>query len=370
MSSFNRLRRTTPNFRVILGCWLLMALFLILLQTLSDFWIDGELKDARDYLRFLISEIGYAFIWAIMTPVIFRVSWARLTGKISRYAEIGAHATLFTCLMLLRVIKDLALILLLEPDVILSSIVFQPFLLNWIELQVLIYIVVMLIAYGFHYYLRFRKQELIERRLERQVLMSEFDGIKMQTQPDFLVKTLHQTSTMLQTSVDDAEQMLTNLSGFLRSTLLHSNHEQISLEDELDLFEDYLEIQRKAHPGFSFKLSIDLEAWGHSVPSMILLPLAEILIPNPNEAIAHLIIDTRDAEGMLTISLVCEPNSIESLKTEFQDANLERLRRRLRRLYNGLHVMTLHHDGGVLHTIRLMLPLTDMTEPQLDYKVF
>src|SRR5690606_35272899 len=99
--------KSTPNFLLILGCWMLMALFLIILQTLSDFWIDGELKEARVYFRFLISETGYAFIWAVMTPVIFRVSWARLTGRITQYAEIGAHATLFTCLMLLRVIKDL-----------------------------------------------------------------------------------------------------------------------------------------------------------------------------------------------------------------------------------------------------------------------
>jgi len=369
MSSFNRLRRATPNFRVILGCWLLMALFLIFLKILSDFWIDGELKEAR-YIRLLISEIGYAFIWAIMTPVIFKVSWARLTGKITRYAEIGAHAALFVCLMMLRVIKDLVFLILLEPDLILSSIAFQPYLLNWIELQVLIYIVVILIAYGVHYYSRYRKQELIERRLERQVLMSEFDGIKMQTQPDFLVKTLNQTSAMLQSSVDDAEQMLTNLSGFLRSTLLHSNQEQISLEDEIDLFEDYLEIQRKAHPGFEFKLSIDLEAWGHSVPSMLLLPLAEILIADPSVTNARLVIDTRDKDGMLTISLVCDVSAQNSGMTEHQEANLERLRRRLRRLYNGSHTMTLHHKDGALHTIRLMLPLSDLTEPKLDYKVF
>ncbi|MBX7541545.1 histidine kinase [Qipengyuania sp. GH29] len=119
-----------------------------------------------------------------------------------------------------------------------------------------------------------------ERRGERfrtAAKAAELRSLRYQVNPHFLFNTLNSLSALVMTGKDDrAEQMIQSLSRFYRHSLADDSTGDVSLEDEIDLQEHYLEIEAVRFPE-RLKVRVDLpsDLAQLKVPGMILQPLVE-----------------------------------------------------------------------------------------------
>jgi two-component system, LytTR family, sensor kinase len=140
-----------------------------------------------------------------------------------------------------------------------------------------------------------RERETRATRLETQLSKAELQVLKMQLHPHFLFNTMQTISALMDVSVHDARRTLTRLGDLLRLSLASMGEQEVTLRQELEFLEPYLDIQRTR---FQDRLTIVTDASEDTldarVPSLILQPLVE-------NAIRHGI-EPRPASGRIEIS--------------------------------------------------------------------
>ncbi len=124
---------------------------------------------------------------------------------------------------------------------------------------------------------RAREAEREGERLRGAAKASELRSLRYQVNPHFLFNTLNSLSALVMTGKGErAEQMIQSLSRFYRHSLAEDSTGDVSLDDEIDLQEHYLEIEAVRFPN-RLKVRVDLpdELASLKVPGMILQPLVE-----------------------------------------------------------------------------------------------
>ena len=119
-----------------------------------------------------------------------------------------------------------------------------------------------------------------ERRGERfrsAAKAAELRSLRYQVNPHFLFNTLNSLSSLVMTGKSErAEEMIQSLSNFYRHSLDDASTGDVSLADEIDLQEHYLEIEAVRFPD-RLRVDVDVprELENMQVPGMILQPLVE-----------------------------------------------------------------------------------------------
>ncbi|MBX7494651.1 histidine kinase [Qipengyuania sp. 6B39] len=106
---------------------------------------------------------------------------------------------------------------------------------------------------------------------------AELRSLRYQVNPHFLFNTLNSLSALVMTGkADRAEQMIQTISRFYRHSLADDSTGDVTLADEIDLQEHYLEIEAVRFPE-RLRVKVDLpdELAHYKVPGMILQPLVE-----------------------------------------------------------------------------------------------
>jgi signal transduction histidine kinase len=123
--------------------------------------------------------------------------------------------------------------------------------------------------------IRAQAAELTEARAA--TAQAQLAMLRYQLNPHFLLNTLNAISTLVVTGrASDAEEMLSKLSGFLRASLTSEPGELVTLETELSMIQEYLDIEGVR---FGDRLGVEFvcepAAADVPVPSLILQPLVE-----------------------------------------------------------------------------------------------
>ena len=124
---------------------------------------------------------------------------------------------------------------------------------------------------------RAREAERRGERFRSAAKAAELRSLRYQVNPHFLFNTLNSLSALVMTGkTDRAEEMIQSLSRFYRHSLADESTGDVSLDDEIDLQEHYLEIEAVRFPE-RLRIRVDLprELGGLMVPGMILQPLVE-----------------------------------------------------------------------------------------------
>ncbi len=105
---------------------------------------------------------------------------------------------------------------------------------------------------------------------------AELYKLRQQLQPHFLFNSLNSISALITVQPAQARKMIQQLSDFLRGTLKKEEHQWISLEDELQHLQLYLDIEKVR---FGHRLNTSVRCAGSDtklqLPSMLLQPLVE-----------------------------------------------------------------------------------------------
>jgi two-component system LytT family sensor kinase len=118
----------------------------------------------------------------------------------------------------------------------------------------------------------------IEHRLQEQetlLLAAKIEALKSQINPHFLFNTLTSISSLIRSEPDTARTLIVKLSALLRR-LLRSHEHFVTLRDELESVDEYLDIEVvRFGPKLRVHKAIDPDTLELIVPSMILQPLVE-----------------------------------------------------------------------------------------------
>jgi two-component system LytT family sensor kinase len=118
----------------------------------------------------------------------------------------------------------------------------------------------------------------IEHRLQEQeklLMESRLDALASQINPHFLFNTLTSISSLIRSQPETARTLIVKLSGLLRR-LLRSQDHFVTLREELDAVDEYLDIESiRFGPQLRVEKDIDPATLDLIVPSMVLQPLVE-----------------------------------------------------------------------------------------------
>ncbi len=118
-----------------------------------------------------------------------------------------------------------------------------------------------------------------ESELELNVLSQQLIALKAQMKPHFISNILNsiQSHSMLRDPIK-VNQYITRLSRFVRSVLKMSDSKVVSLEDELDVIETYIELeQMRADQSFDYELKVEdsINTKRFFIPPMLIQPYLE-----------------------------------------------------------------------------------------------
>ena len=131
--------------------------------------------------------------------------------------------------------------------------------------------------YAINYFLQVEEQADRLERLEAQATAAQLAMLRYQLNPHFLFNTLNSISTLvLLKQTEPANAMLTRLSGFLRHTLIAEPGSQVTLAQEVETLQLYLDIERmRFEERLRTNFEIEDAALPAQLPAMLLQPLVE-----------------------------------------------------------------------------------------------
>ena len=99
-------------------------------------------------------------------------------------------------------------------------------------------------SYALDYYRESRTRAIRAAHLETRLAQARLKTLEAELHPHFLFNTLHAISTLVHTQPDSADRMVCRFSELLRITFSRSDAACVSLHDELDFLQKYLEIEQ------------------------------------------------------------------------------------------------------------------------------
>lgn len=212
----------------------------------------------------------------------------------------------------------------------------------------------------FDHYRRTRDREVETAQLEARLSQAQLQSLRLQIQPHFLFNALNTISSMIYEDPRAADEMLAKLSEFLRLTLKGSVAQEVSLGEELEFLELYLDIMR-ARFGDRLDVSIDVgeAASRASVPQLVLQPLVENAVRHgvdPETGEVHVRVTARRDDDRLVLSVSDRGPGIDDVDGAMSGGGigLSNTVDRLRRLYGDDHSIDFGTapGGGLEITIR------------------
>jgi two-component sensor histidine kinase len=144
------------------------------------------------------------------------------------------------------------------------------------QFTVPIYLCIICICWVISHFQEAGERERRTLELEARLTQANLQALKMQLQPHFLFNTLNAISSLIYENPKAADDMVGSLSQFLRTTLDVSSQNEVSLRQELEFVDSYLEIQQtRFGERLQIRREMDPEVMGALVPPLILQPLVE-----------------------------------------------------------------------------------------------
>ena len=243
--------------------------------------------------------------------------------------------------------------------------------------------------YAINFFLTVEDQADQLERLEAQTTAAQLAMLRYQLNPHFLFNTLNSISTLvLLKQTEPANAMLTRLSGFLRHTLITEPGSQVSLAQEVETLQLYLDIERmRFEERLRTHFEIEDAALDAQLPSMLLQPLVENAIKyavTPQEEGARISLTARVLGERLRITIEdTGPGAEEPLRLDQGDMDhlraanapgrpvstgvgLANIRNRLAQAYGSAQLFETRSEPGGGFTVLIEIPYVRAAVPATD----
>ncbi len=237
--------------------------------------------------------------------------------------------------------------------------------------------------YAINFFLTIETQADRLERLEAQATAAQLAMLRYQLNPHFLFNTLNSISTLvLLKQTEPANAMLTRLSGFLRHTLVAEPGSQVTLAQEIETLQLYLDIERmRFEERLRTHFEIDDAALTAQLPAMLLQPLVENAIKyavSTQEEGAQIALTARVIGERLRLTVEDTGPGIDDAPRHYApDAGnpmaarpvstgvgLANIRNRLAQAYGDNHLFETRSEAGGGFTVLIEIPFTRAASAQ------
>jgi hypothetical protein len=363
-----RIRSETPRWFWIAAIWSGIALF-DATQTVFVMRAEGMHHAwAQLFVTLLLSWLP----WALATPLVLRLGRQYPPARWRRFSTWGSHLSACATIGLAYAAWTASLEELLNPWAKLPGP--DPFANLWLHKfydgllsYLILYGVILMVSYLLDSRERLALQQTETAHLNEELSKAQLNALRKQIEPHFLFNTLSAISGLVREKrTDAAVSMIAGLSDFLRRVLEDSGRQQVTLAEELEFAQKYLDIQKVR---FAERLKVSVNVPGElflaQVPSLILQPMVENAIKH---GIAKRVqggairIAAFRFNGRLTLSVY---NDGPSLPAEWQTTHsgigISNVRTRLQGLYGDAFEWSMRNrePGGV--EVSLSLPFVSLS---------
>ncbi len=294
-----RMRKAwTPPWRWVFGVATALGLF----SWLEAYRITlvnkqpGQPLEAGHALKLLVLNLAYWYVPALMVPGVVRVARRFPLDEAGRraraiFVHIASGLTFagldFAGLMAVR-------FLLWENAGKWSGATwaqfFQRRLFEQLDWSLMVYAVIVGASHAIAFYHESQQRKLTEAQLEARLMEARLKTLEAELHPHFLFNTLHAISTLVYRDPESADRMISRLSDLLRITFDRSGEAKVSLKEEIDFLQKYLDIeQTRFQDRLTVNVNVEPDALDGEVPRMILQPIVE-------NAIKHGIVGRRGGD--------------------------------------------------------------------------
>lgn len=221
-----------------------------------------------------------------------------------------------------------------------------------------LYAIYLVFFYAVNYYQSLKEKIKKESEYKALIREAELQALKSQINPHFLFNSLNSISSLTVSNPEKAQEMVINLSNFMRYSLMHNEKEMVAFSRELDNIKLYLSIEKVR---FGRKLNAEFEIDAHcmdaEIPNMILQPLFE-------NAIKYGVYETTDQVTIKT-TCNCESNFLRititndydasTLKRKGEGIGLRNIRKRMEIIYNSPELVKVT-DNKTSFEVQLIIP--------------
>jgi len=364
--------RIRPGF--LLAAWTTPAL-------LSCFqrWASSALSDRSvSFWHIAAAELPGWYLWAAMTPVIFRVTDHFPLTRTLRARNILAHMSAWcACLALHAAVTSAA------SGAFGSAAFGMPLAryvglaaISWLPSTFLLYAATVGVSLWMRSLQREREREREGAAMSVQLARAELNALRSQIHPHFLFNTLNTIAILIrERETQVSARLVTQLGDVLRHVLQGTRANETSLDDEIALVSTYLEIEQvRFGARLEVQWSISDDVAGAEVPSLVLQPLVENAL---RHGIAH-----RTARGIIEIGARRDGDTLmlwiadngpgvsvraatSTNGSSVGGVGLMNTRERLARLYPGRASLQLQptSDGGMRADVRLPFRVWEPQQP-------
>jgi two-component system, LytTR family, sensor kinase len=229
--------------------------------------------------------------------------------------------------------------------------------LDWLLMT---YLFLIGLAYAMAYRRESETRALNASQLETRLVEAQLQSLQRQLHPHFLFNTLNTISGLIRTDPDGADVMIDRLGDLLRMTLHKSGIQEVSLKEELDVLQKYVEIERTR---FGNRLNVEMhvqpETLDAQVPSLVLQPLVENAIRHgiaPNARPGWIAVHATREAGELVLQVLDSGDGLppDRLMALNRGVGLDNTRARLAHLYRERYEFTFSNlERGFCVTIRI-----------------
>jgi two-component system LytT family sensor kinase len=344
------------------GCWTLLSVI-----SAGQSYVNARIQNLQFQWR---EAFAYAFTewysWAILTPLIIRLSEHYPFDRSGWRRQLFIHLPAAAAFPLLQLMIQAAVWRWIGPERYrapsLGSLLFTMFSRKF-HFSVLTYGAILGAGHALRYYRNYRDGELQRSQLSEQLARAQLDVLKMQLHPHFLFNTLNTIAALVRRDPRRAEEMIARLGELLRMTLESDARNEVTLRQELDFLEKYLEIEQTR---FHDRLTIDREVDPHTleaqVPHLILQPIVENAIRHgiaKRAGAGRIRIAAERINGSLSLKVCDDGGGLRpgtAAETQKTSVGLANTRARLRQLYGEDHRFELDNAAGGGLEVSIIVP--------------
>ncbi|HEX8301648.1 sensor histidine kinase [Sphingomonas sp.] len=333
----------------------------LLLRTVSS--VSNELSVERVIAAIIESIVGYCLTLLLSTLYGYYRRLPRITGIFLTLATLAIATVIYAVIDAFTI----SFIRIGEPGINVPLVVAALFLnftvlAGWSALY-----------FGINFYLIVEQQIGQMQALESQASHAQLAMLRYQLNPHFLFNTLNSISTLvLLKQTERANIMLSRLSSFLRYTLANEPTAHVTLAQEVETLQLYLEIEKmrfdeRLRPHFD----IDPRVAKARLPSLLLQPLVENAIKyavTPQEEGADITVTARLAGERVQIAVSdTGPGLIERQPrpTLSTGVGLANIRERLAQSFGADHRFVSQSNPGHGFSVEIEIPF-QIEEPNRE----
>lgn len=320
------------------------------------------------------------YVWAALTPAIVRLARRLPLRGATWKASLATHvaiAPLFAAIELL--LSCIVISLIAEIPASYGGLwgYFTGVFSRNLVWGILVYAMIVAAGHAYDLYREVQRRELQTTELEGRLARARLRALETKLRPHFLFNTLHSIGMLVRTDRPaDALRTLAGLSDLLRRSLEGADEPEVSLAEELEFLERYLELEQiRFHDRLLVAYDVGPRTLDVRVPSLILQPLVESAVRygvEPHAGPRHVRIAAAVEADRLVLEVVDDGSSVDRRASRERRSRLglADVRERLETHYGSEAWLEVRSDrqGGVSARVELPLDPRAMRPPGREEK--